>query len=178
MGRALTLLILLILTLSSLTGYLILTKKIISGQVRIALGEKQLAQGEQMLAQGKAKLANGERQLASGKNIHNTLKSIPVVGIASVLPVGAVVAVTSEKITHEKVAEGDQLVAKGKEKVRSGETQLKAGKLELQQGIARLNQAKGIRLACAIGTVVFSCLLMICGFYWRGAVVNTFKSML
>lgn len=163
MRKILILLLLLILDIGSISGYVYLNKKIITGEMKIAEGKIQIAQGESMLAKGKTKLSEGQRKLARAKKVNNTVHSIPFMKTVTKLPVVG----TPSKIARSKIAEGDKLVANGKSRISSGESQLKAGKLELQNGIERLKQANIIRTLCLIGGICFTSLLILLGIFWR-----------
>lgn len=151
------LILVILISLSSTGGYLFLSRQIIAGEIRIAEGQLQIKEGENTLAKGKAKLAHGQRKLSNAKKVYYGIKSIPLVNVASILPV------TKEpfKQTGNKISQGDYLVAQGKKKIKSGEAQLAAGKEELATGISRINQAKFICTLLGISAIVFWCLTIL-----------------
>lgn len=177
MGRIIGLLLIFLLAIASMMGYFFLNEKIRAGNIKIANGLKQLAEGEKMLARGKVKLAHGEQELSHGKVVLNEVKMASFIGTASILPVSWVaVAVTGNKITDNKIAEGDRLVAAGRKKIKVGEQQLAAGKLELRRGIERLDQAKEIRTIFGIGAIFFTFLTIALTFFWRKSLFKSLKA--
>jgi len=166
MGRILIIILMFLLALGSLSGYLILNRLIIEGSLKIAAGEVQIAQGQQKLASGKARLANGEKQLQSGKKVSGQLSDSTMVAAVTVFPL-AIAAYAGRHVVNSKLAEGDKEVAAGKQKVQAGEEQLANGKNELQRGIARLNEAKLIRILCGLGAIVFTLLGLSMVHRWR-----------
>lgn len=166
--KILTLSFLCLLSVGLMTGYLYLTKKIITGSLKIAAGQVQIKSGSQMLAQGKARLASGEQELSEGKKVYQSVKSGPIIGLATIVPVtGVALTLVSESALGGKIAKGDQEVAQGRKKIKEGEARLKAGELELLRGIERLNQAKTIRMICLMGSIFFAFLFLVFAIYWR-----------
>jgi hypothetical protein len=145
---------LIVMALGTASGFFYLSEKVAAGRLKIAAGQKQLEDGEKMLAQGKAKLADGQGSLSSAKGVYHDIKSVPLMGIVSKLPVSG----TLFSIAHSKIDEGNQLVSKGQGKIAAGEKQLSEGKLDLKNGEKKLKHANDIRITCGIATVIFTIL--------------------
>ncbi len=166
MGKVLTLVLTLILTLGFIACYLFLTVQINTGSLKIAAGQKQLEDGEQMVARGKTKLSSGNQQLSSAKSGYSKIKTLSYMSVVAA-PVAGVVALAGNQVIGNQISEGDQMVAQGRSKIKAGEEQLSAGKLQLQHGVQRLALAKKIRIACAIAAVIFAALLIVLVVCWR-----------
>jgi len=67
MGKVLPLLIMILLTIASAAGYLVLDKIISAGEIRIAEGQRQLEEGQSSMEEGKVALLAGKRDLSEGK---------------------------------------------------------------------------------------------------------------
>lgn len=168
MRNVLILLLITILGLVSMTGYLILSQKILAGEKKIAEGQLELENGEQMLAAGKARLANGKRQLSNAKSAYNKVNDIALLGIVSKLPITGAFF----NVAHHQISEGQQLIAKGEAKVKNGEEQLAKGKLELEKGKIKMGAANNIRITFGIATAFFFVLAILLGIYWRKSLTN------
>jgi uncharacterized phage infection (PIP) family protein YhgE len=175
MGKILTLLFIFLLIVGLMASYLFLTKQITVGSEKITTGQKQIDQGEKRLVKGKAKLSRGQKQLSQTKNEYDGIKTGFYASMATLPVTGEILAVVTNKIISNKIAEGDQAVAEGEHKIKVGEQQLNAGKLELSRGIEKINLANKIRIVCAIAAGFFTFLLIVLGFCWRRALIKFLK---
>lgn len=167
MAKILVLTLILILDISSAAGYFYITQQINAGSNKIADGEQQIAAGEQKLAKGKARLSSGEKQLSQAKEKVSGVKTISY-GLMAALPVaGQVAALATNKMAEDKIKNGELQVADGNQKIKAGEERLAAGKKALSKGKTRLAQAKDMRTACGIGTILFSLLFIVIALSWR-----------
>ena len=116
-----------------------------------------------MLATGKNRLANGNQKLSTAKKIYGGVKSIPLVGVATKLPVGKQVF----SVASNKIATGDKMVSAGKQKIQAGEKQLADGQEELNRGIARLKRAEVCRTVCGVGSILFTIIFIGLCFVWK-----------
>jgi len=153
-------LLVIVFSLTSTTGYIYITKKISAGEQQLAAGAKQLENGQKLLAAGKKKLSAGKRKLSNAKK---TMNYISLAGMAIAPPIGGIAYLGMDKTLSGK----DRLVANGEARVRSGEKQIKEGEIKLQQGYAKLSFAKKIQFACALGAIFFAVLAVVLGVYWR-----------
>ena len=184
MGKAITLLLIILLALASGAGYLFLTEKIAAGERQIADGQRQLEQGQFALEEGKTKLESGKRELAEGKKEYEQAKDNPFLVLADKLLQGGKgfkeareqVAKGDKQVAKgdKQVAKGDKQVAKGEGQVTDGERRLAAGELELRRGREQLRLAKGARVACAVGAAFFASLSIVLGFCWRRSLARLF----
>jgi len=166
--KVVALLLIILFAIASVAGYLVLTKKIIAGEKQIAEGQKQLEEGQIKLDEGKARLEAGKQELSQGKKEYAQSKRNPFLVVADKLLKGG----KGFKEARGQIAEGDTQVAKGQSNVDAGERRLDAGELRLRQGMERLRLARGARVACALGAVVFISLSIVLGFRWRRALAR------
>lgn len=171
MGKMIALLLLILLAFGSMAGYLVLTSKINAGQKQLTDGQRQLEEGDSALKEGKAKLEAGKQELSEGKKEYEQAKDNPLLVLADKVFKGG----KDFENARDQIAEGDKQVAEGEVAVSSGEKRLEAGKIELSRGKEQLKLAKGARIACAIGAVVFASLSIVLGFYWRRSIARVFS---
>lgn len=164
MWKVVIFLLVLCITIVSIGSYIYLNEKIISGEKLLLAGQQQFQQGQQLLRAGKAKLAAGKRKLSSFKRVHGTFKNIPLFGIT---PVGLIAQSAVSGAGKRAISQGQQKVNQGEKAVAAGEKKLSEGALELQKGIERLNYAKWLRKWCGVSIVIFTCLVIALGIYWR-----------
>lgn len=163
MGRVLMLALIIVLALASVAGFLILTRKIAAGERQVADGQRQLGEGQVALEAGKARLDSGKRELSQGKKAYKQAGDNPLAVLADKALKGG----KGFKEAGKRLAEGDTQVAAGEGRVNAGEQQLGAGESELRRGKEQLRLAKGARIACALGAVLFAALAIVLGFGWR-----------
>lgn len=163
MPRMLALLFSILSALASAAGYLVLNEMIPAGERLIAEGQYSIATEGPALAEGKADLASGRLLLAEGKEEYAQAHDNPFLVFADKWFNAGKGFAEGRK----KLAEGEAKVAKGEDKVEAGEKRLDEGNLALRQGIARLRLSKQVRVACAVGAIVFTLLSIALGFLWR-----------
>jgi hypothetical protein len=160
-----------LLALASLGGYVFLDAKIIDGEARISDGQKEFDKGQPALDKGKAKLEAGKIELAEGKaKYENAHDNLFMVLIDKSFNRGK-----GFEDGRKQIAEGDKQVALGEAKISDGEKRLAAGGLELNQGKERVKIAKGLRLACVLGVLIFSILSIALSIRWRRSLARIFK---
>ena len=163
MAKVLPLLIMILLTIASATGSLVLDKIISAGEIRMAEGQRQLEEGQSSMEEGKVALLAGKRELSEGKEKYAEAEdSLFLKWADKLLHSGK-----GFKEGREQIAEGERQVADGEKKVDAGEDRLHAGELKLSRGRERLRLAKKVRIACAIGAGVSASLAIVFGFRWR-----------
>jgi hypothetical protein len=168
MGKVLTLLITILLTIASAAGYLYLDKIISAGEIRIAEGQRQIEEGQSSMDEGEAALLAGKRDLTEGKEEYaEAEENLFLKWVDKLLNAGK-----GFKEGRELIAEGEKQVAEGEEKLEAGEERLHAGELKLSHGRERLRLAKKVRIACAIGAGIFASLAIVFGFRWRRLLVR------
>jgi len=170
MGKALALLLIILLALASVTGYLFFNERITAGERKIADGHSQLEKGQPMLEDSKAKLEAGKRELSQGKKEYEQAKdNLFLVFVDKLLKGGK-----GFKDARKRITEGEKQVAEGEGNINDGERRLDAGKLELNRGKEQLKLLKEARVACALGTAFFASLSIVLGFYWRRSLARIF----
>ena len=171
MGKAIALLLVILLTVSSLAGYLFLTKEINAGEKKIAAGKVQLEKGQLELEAGKAELEAGKQELAAGKKEYKDAADSTFLVLADKW-------FNSGKgfaDGREQIAEGDRQVAAGENKISEGEKKFDAGELKLDRGLEKLKLAHAVRLACEIAAVFFAVLSIVLAYRWRHSLSRLFK---
>jgi hypothetical protein len=163
MSKGLVLLVVILLALASGAGYLWLTAQITAGERRLAEGRREHAKGQGALAEGKAQLETGKRELAEGKQEYEQAQDNLFVVLADKLLKGG----KGFGEARRRIAEGDKRVVKGGGEVNAGESRLETGEQELRRGREKVRLAKGARVACALGTVLFASLSLVLGVRWR-----------
>jgi uncharacterized phage infection (PIP) family protein YhgE len=171
MGRVLALLVSILLALASGAGYLFLSGKITAGKKQMAEGQGTFEKGQTALEKGKVQLEAGKQELAEGKKEYRDAKDNRLLVLLDDLLTDG----KGFKEAEKKIAEGDKQVAQGEDKVQAGEKRLDAGERELSQGRDQLGLARGARIACALGAVIFTLLSLVLGFRWRRALARTLK---
>lgn len=171
MGKIITLLLLILAAAASMAGYLYLSEKINAGEKQIANGQIQLEKGQLALEEGKEKLQAGKQQLLEGKQEYEQTEDNFFLVLADKLLQGG----KGFENAREQIADGESQVAKGEGKINAGEKQLDAGELKLHRGMEQLQLAKSARIACAIGTIIFTSLSIALGIYWRRSLARIFK---
>jgi hypothetical protein len=160
-----------LLAVASVVGYVILDSKIIAGEERISDGQKEVDKGQPALDKGKAKLEAGKIELAEGKaKYENAHDNLFMVFIDKSFNRGK-----GFEDGRKQIAEGDKLVAQGEAKISAGEKRLAAGELELNQGKEQLQMAKYVRIACALGAIIFGALSIVLAILWRKSLARVFK---
>ena len=170
MGKVIALLLMILLTLASVAGYLLLHGKITAGEKQIAGGQRLIEKEQITLDEGKAKLEAGKLKSSDGKKRYEKAHRNRFLVLADKLLKGG----KGFKDARDRIAEGDERVAKGEVKVNTGEKRLEAGKLQLSQGRERVKLAKRARVACALGTALFASLSIVLGFRWRRSLARIF----
>lgn len=165
MGKALTLLLTILLALASVGGYVYLTGKITDGERRIAEGEGQLEEGRATLQEGQAELEAGKRELAAGEEAAEVVEDVD--------PLGGLLGGAASGEIDRQLAEGNEEVADGEDRVAAGQERITAGELALRRGKERLQTARRIRVAFALGAAVFALLSIVLGFRWRRSLART-----
>lgn len=168
MGKALTLLLTILLAVASGAGYLFLDEKIAAGQRQVVDGQAQLEEGRSTLEEGEAELEAGKQDLAAAEEGYEAVENLPFLEDLDEDLQGE----GSEEIERQ-FDEGDAQVARGEERVAAGQERLEAGELELRRGQEQLSTAKSIRVALALGAVVFALLSIVLGFRWRRSLART-----
>jgi uncharacterized phage infection (PIP) family protein YhgE len=160
-----------LLALASLGGYVFLDAKIIDGEARISDGQNEVDKGQPALDQGKAKLEAGKIDLAKGKaKYEKAHDNLFMVFMDNLFNRGK-----GFEDGRKQIAEGDKQVAQGEADISAGEKRLAAGELELIQGKEKLKMAKGMRFACALGTIIFGVLSIVLAILWRRSLTRVFK---
>ena len=160
-----------LLAIASVGGYVFLDAKIIDGEVQISDGQKEVDKGQPALDKGKAKLDAGKIELAEGKaKYENAHDNLFMVFIDKSFNRGK-----GFEDGRKKIAEGDKQVAQGEAKISAGEKKLAAGELELNQGKKQLQMAKDVRIACALGAIIFGTLSIVLAILWKRSLARVFK---
>jgi hypothetical protein len=160
-----------LLALASLGGYVFLDAKIIAGEERISDGQKEVDKGQPALDKGKAKLEAGKIELAEGKaKYEKAHDNLFMVLMDNIFNHGK-----GFEDGRKQIAEGDKLVAQGEAKISAGEKRLAAGELELNLGKEKLKMAKDMRIACALGAIIFGVLSIVLAILWRRSLTRAFK---
>jgi lipopolysaccharide export system protein LptA len=171
MIKLFTLLFSILLAVASVGGYVFLDAKIIDGEGRISDGQKEVNKGQPALDQGKAKLAAGKIELAEGKaKYENAHDNLFMVFMDKLFNQGK-----GFEDGRRQIAEGDKKVTQGEVKINAGEKRLAAGELELSNGKEQLKMAKDVRIACALGAIIFGILSMLLAILWRRSLDRVFK---
>ena len=163
--RVLALFLLVLSALASAAGYLVLTGKIAAGERRFAEGRRQLEEGETALEEGKARLKAGKRKVAEGRRNYGDAQDNLFLVLADTLLRGG----SGFSKARDRIAEGDSRISGGEDSIDVGERRVEAGRLELRLGGEHLRLAKGARLACAGGALLFASLSIVLGFRWMRA---------
>ncbi len=160
-----------LLAVASLGGYVFLDAKIIDGEIRISDGQKEVDKGQPALDKGKTKLEAGKIELAEGKaKYEKAYDNLFMVFADNLFNHG-----NGFEDGRKKIAEGDKQVAQGEAKISAGEKRLAAGELELNQGKEHLQLAKEVRIACALGAIIFGVLSIVLAIRWRRSLARVFK---
>lgn len=171
MGKVLILLFLFLSTMGSVAGYLYLDKMISAGKIQISEGQAKLEKGQSAMKSGQAELDAGKKELSEGKEEYAQAEKNFFLVLADNLFKGG----KGFEEGRERIAEGGRQVAKGEREIDRGERRLDAGEQKLTLGREQLQLARKVRLASAIGAVVFASLTIVFGFYWRRALIRLFK---
>jgi hypothetical protein len=171
MRKAIALLILVLLTLVSAVGYIVVHGKILAGERLIADGQEQFDKEQINLDEGKAKLEAGKQKNAAGKEQYKKARGNLFLRLADRLFKGG----KGFRDAKEQLAGGDRRVAKGEDKVKAGQDRLDAGELKLLRGRALVRQARRVRIACALGAALFGSLSLVLGIRWRRSLARTLK---
>lgn len=171
LGKVISLLIIILFTVASAAGYLILTGMITDGEERIAEGQRRLEEEQVTLDTGKARLEAGKRESSEGKKKYEESKDNRLLVFLDKIFKGG----EGFRKAKERIAAGDEKIAKGEERVSVGEKQIDAGKSELLRGRELINLARGARTACAVGAAVFASLSIVLAYRWRRAPARTFR---
>ena len=145
-----------------------LNEKIIAGARAIAEGQNTIALESPSLEEGKADLASGKHQLADGKKEYERAHDNPFLVFADKWFNAGKGFAEGRK----KIAEGEEKVAKGEVKVDVGEKRIDKGNLALQVGMEKLQQGQTARDVCAFGTIAFTLLSIVLGFFWRQSLLQ------
>ena len=160
-----------LLAVASVGGYVFLDAKIIAGEGQISDGQKEVDKGQPALDKGKAKLEAGKIELAEGKaKYENAHDNLFMVFMDKLFNRGK-----GFEDGRKQIAEGDKQVAQGEAKISAGEKRLAAGELELYWGKEQLKMAKGVRIACALGAIIFGVLSIVLAILWRRSLALVFK---
>lgn len=160
-----------LLAVASVGGYVYLDAKIIDGEGRISDGQKEVDKGQPALDKGKAKLEAGKIELAEGKaKYEKAHDNLFMVFMDKLFNSGK-----GFEDGRKQIADGDKQVAQGEAKISAGEKRLAAGELELSKGKERLKIAKDVRIACALGVIIFGVLSMLLAILWRRSLDRVFK---
>jgi hypothetical protein len=171
MARLLVFLLLILLTVGSGAGYLLLDRTITAGERELVAGQKQLREGEAALDEGKEELAAGKRALTEGKEEYEEARKNPFL-------------VWIDKLANQErgfkegraeIAEGEQELADGRSAVQAGETRVEEGRVEISEGRAQLRLAQWARLACAVMVAVSGSLAVVLGVCWRHSLFGMFR---
>jgi uncharacterized phage infection (PIP) family protein YhgE len=173
MGKVIALLFTILLAIASLVGYLVLNEKINAGERFIAEGQNNIEQQRPSFEAGKVDLADGKQKLSAGKKEYEEAHDNPFLVWADKWFNGGKGFAEGRK----KIAEGEEKVAQGQDKVDVGKKQLDTGTLKVHQGMEKLKMAKEVRDACALGTVIFTLLSIVLGFFWRRSVAKTLMQL-
>ena len=171
MKKAITFSLIVLWAIASLAGYLILTRKITAGERQVMAGQIKVDKGQTALDEGKVRLEAGKQELSAGKKEYATAKDNSLLVLADNVFKGG----KGFKEAEKKITAGDKQVARGENKVLAGERRLDAGERELSEGREQLGLARVVRIACALGAAVFTSLAIVLGFWWRRALLKTFK---
>lgn len=171
MGKIIALLLLILAAVASMAGYLYLSEKVNAAEKQIAEGQIQLEKGQLALRYGKEKLEAGKQELLEGKQEYEQTEDNFFLVLADKLLQGG----KGFESAREQIAGGESQVAKGQGKINAGEKRLDAGELKLHQGMEQLRLAKSARIACALGTILFTSLSIVLGIYWRRSLARFFK---
>ena len=160
-----------LLAVASVGGYMFLDAKIIAGEGQISDGQKEVDKGQPALDKGKAKLEAGKIELAEGKaEYEKAHDNLLMVFMDKLFNRGK-----GFEDGRKQIAEGDKQVAQGEAKISAGEKRLAAGELELYWGKEQLKMAKGVRIACALGAIIFGGLSIVLAILWRRSLALAFK---
>ena len=160
-----------LIAVASVGGYVYLDAKIIDGEEQISDGQKEVDKGQPALDKGKAKLEAGKIELAEGKaKYEKAHDNLFMVFADNLFNRGK-----GFEDGRKQIAEGDKQVAQGEAKISAGEKKLAAGEFELNQGKEQLQLAKGVRIACALGAIIFGVLSIVLAILWRRSLVRVFK---
>jgi len=169
MGKLISLLLIILLSLASMAGYLYLNEVIIAGDKQIEAGQILLKQGRLELDAGKIKLEAGKHELQEGKQEYEQAEDNFFLVLADKLLQGG----RGFEGAREQIAGGESQISAGEDKISAGEKRIDAGALKLQRGMEQLQLAKKVRLACAISAIFFTILSIVLGFYWRRSLLRT-----
>ncbi len=160
-----------LLALALLGGYVFLDAKINDAEARISDGQKDIDKGQPALEKGKAKLEAGKIELADGKaKYEKAHDNLFIVALDNLFNRGK-----GFDDARKQISEGEKQVAQGEAKINTGEKRLAAGELELNQGKEQLQMAKDVRIACALGAIIFSVLSIGLAILWRRSLALIFK---
>lgn len=171
MVKLFVLLLTVLLAVVSAGGYFFLDEKITAGKGQLADGQKEVGQGQPALEKGKAKLEAGRLELAEGKEKYEKAH-------------GNVVLVFMDNLfnrgrgfenSRKQIDEGDRQVAQGEARIIAGEKRLATGEMDQQRGREQLKLARTVRVACALGAIVFGALSIVLAILWRQSLVRIFR---
>lgn len=171
MVKVFVLLLSVLFTVASVSGYLYLDKRIFAGTIEIDAGQKEFDAGQPALEKGKAQLEAGKLELAAGKAEYEKAHDNLFMVFADKLFNSG----KGFEDGRKQIAEGDRQVAEGEAKIAAGEKRLDEGELELYRGRNQLETARFIRTACALGAIIFGVLSIALGIFWRKLLAKTIK---
>lgn len=165
MGKVAALVFIVLLALTSVGGFLLLSKKIAAGERRIAAGGERIDRGQTRLEAGKVKLAGGRQKLSAGKKKYETAHHDPALLISDTLLQGG----AGFKKARRQIAVGEWRIDKGQGKIEAEERRLDTGEQKLSLGKDELKLGKAIRLAFGFGALFLAALSIFLGLRWGRA---------
>jgi hypothetical protein len=171
MVKLLALMFLVLLTVTSVGVYEFIDAKIIIGEGKISDGQKKVDRGQPELDKGKARLEEGKIKLAEGKAEYEKANdNLFMVFMDKLFNHGK-----GFEDGRKKIAEGEKKVAQGEARISAGEKRLAAGELELKLGEEQLKMAKVLRIASALGAIIFGVISIVTAILWRRSLARVFK---
>lgn len=171
MVKLFVLLLTVLLAVVSAGGYFFLDEKITDGKGQLSEGQKEFDEGQPALEKGKAELKAGKLELAEGKAEYKKAHdNIFLVFLDNLFNRGR-----GFEEGRKQIDEGDRQVAQGEARIIAGEKRLATGEMELQRGREQLKMARNVRIACALGAIIFGALSIVLAILWRQSLARIFR---
>lgn len=166
MDKITILFFLVILSILSLCGFVIVHHQVSVGAAQLAQGQLQFQQGEAALASGEARLAHGEKELSHAKREYKGIGHIPIIGFF-----------VKHSSAKKEIHQGDRQVAAGKAKVEDGKTALAAAQDQLMQGEAKLKVGEIILQILGSLSIIFIFVTGALCYLWKEIVLQKIKQL-
>lgn len=150
-----------ILSILSLSGFVIVHHQVSVGAAQLAQGQLQFQQGATALKSGEARLAHGEKELSHAKREYKGIGHVPIIGF-----------LVKHSGAKKEIHQGDRQVAAGKAKVEDGKTALAEAQDQLMQGEAKLKAGEIILQILGSLSIIFIFITGVLCYLWKNIVLQ------